>query len=43
MEVRMMKKLFTQIIFDREGKADREVLRSEVESARTQLEWALRF
>lgn len=38
-----MKKLFTQILFDKEGKANREVLKNEIESARTQIEWALRF
>jgi hypothetical protein len=43
MEVKIMKKLFTQILFDKEGKANKEVLKNEIESARSQLEWSLRF
>ncbi len=38
-----MKKLFTQFVFNREEKVDKEILRAELESAREQMEWSLRF
>ena len=38
-----MKKLFTQFVFSRNEKIDNEVLKAELESAREQMEWSLRF
>jgi hypothetical protein len=38
-----MKKLFTQFVFGRNEKIDNEVLKSELESAREQMEWSLRL
>jgi hypothetical protein len=38
-----MKKLFTQFVFSRNEKIDNEVLKSELESAREQMEWSLRL
>jgi hypothetical protein len=43
MEVIIMKKLFTQLTFGKSEKIDKNLLKAELESARTQLEWALRF
>lgn len=38
-----MKKLFTQFVFNRGEKVEKDVLRAELESARGQMEWAMRF
>jgi len=38
-----MKKLFTQLVFSRREKVDKDILRAELESAREQMEWSLRF
>jgi hypothetical protein len=38
-----MKKLFTQLTFGKMEKIDIRLLKEEIESAREQLEWSLRF
>jgi len=38
-----MKKLFTQLTFGKNDRIEKEVLKAELESAREQLEWSLRF
>jgi len=38
-----MKKLFTQFVFNRDEKVNKEFLKAELESAREQMEWSLRF
>lgn len=39
----IMKKLFTQFVFNKNEKVDRDVLKAELESAQGQIEWSLRF
>jgi hypothetical protein len=38
-----MKKLFTQLTFGKNDKIDKDLLRAELESAREQVEWTMRF
>ena len=39
----IMKKLFTQLVFSRNEKVDKDIILAELESAREQMEWSLRF
>lgn len=38
-----MKKLFTQYVFNRYEKIDKDILKAEQQSAQCQVEWSLRF